>query len=87
MQTPQPKPLGPTVHLQIIDTVSGRCKIDLRLPVNLAAVALRSGAQLLPTPADLAALATALQRRQPWHIEVAHATNHERILIDVRYPY
>lgn len=70
-------------HMQITDIKTGRRKIELHLPANLAAVALRSGAQLLPAGYDPAQLVEALEEAHTFALEVVDELNGERIVISV----
>lgn len=70
--------------MHITDLHSGRRKVELRLPANVAAVALRQGARLIPPGHNAAELTEALQREQPLDLLLVDESNGERIVITIR---
>jgi len=81
-QTPQPR--SRELHIQIDDLQSGRRKVDVRLPINLAAVALRAGVRLLPPGAETQQLSTALAAGTPLALQLQDEANGERIVITIQ---
>ncbi len=72
------------LHIQIDDLQTGQHKVDMRLPINLAAVALRSGARLLPPGQDTQQLAGALDAGTPLALHLKDEANGERIVITIQ---
>lgn len=71
------------LHIAITDVRTGQRKVDLRLPLQLAAVALRSGARLLPPGHDPEALVVALENGTPLDLNVVDQANGERVVITI----
>ena len=72
------------LRIRIDDLQTGRPKVDVRLPANLAAVALRSGARLVPAGQDTQQLAQALDEGAPIELHLADEANGERIHITIQ---
>ena len=72
------------LHIQIDDLQTGRHKVDVRLPTNLAAVALRSGARLVPPGHDVQQLVTALDEGMPLDLHLQDEANGELIVITIQ---
>ncbi|MBA3943177.1 MAG: hypothetical protein H0X37_01285 [Herpetosiphonaceae bacterium] len=72
------------LHIRIDDLQTGQHKVDVRIPTNLAAVALRSGARLLPPNQDTQQLTGALDAGTPLDLHLEDTANGERIMITIQ---